>query len=265
MNSYRYIEMKDLNPMDIFTYFQSGKIDSFNTIENLLSICRTTRNEVNRIQVVDIILEMYRNAESNDKGNSQQLKSYIEETVGKKFISKYNINPREAMGLGLLEILINQELLNDEVYPEIHHVHAAFRMRDRHVMGIDIVEVECPKVGFIDLFPNILFLRISMAGLKEIEGFKQSPNLKRLDLSANELKDIKGIEHLKSLEKLDLNLNKIIMLTFSEPLEKLEELLISFNPLIKINGINNLKNLKYIEFEETKLSQSEITKIKKKI
>ena len=89
--------MEDINPQDILNDFTSGKIDLSSTVRNLLSISLDSKDEALRIQVVDILLEIYRESEV-------KLKKYIEETVGKKFVSKYNIVPREAMGLGLLRL-----------------------------------------------------------------------------------------------------------------------------------------------------------------
>jgi len=235
--------MTDINPTDIFNDFKDGKVDVLTTVEKLLAIVSDIRDENLAIEASKILLEMYKTAETDGNEKSEHLKSLIERKLGNKFISKYNIIPSEAMALGLVELIIRVELDNEDEIQNIHHVHAAFRLKDRHVIDLDIVEMTCPKVTFIDLFPNLEFLRISQASLQEIKGLKKLHKLRWLDLSANNLTEIEGVTKLNNLEKL----------------------LISYNPLVRLDGIKNLINLEDIELEETNLPKLQIEQIKNRI
>jgi Leucine-rich repeat (LRR) protein len=251
--------MTDINPTDIFNDFKNGKVDGSVTVEKLLANASETRDEKLRLEISDILLEMYRTAEAEECEDLEKLSmmDMLEKKIGKRFISKYNIAAREAMALGLIELIMQIELDNDDEIHNEHHVHAAYRAKDTHVFDLDIAEKGCSsKICFLDLLPNLVFLRISMVGLKEIQGVEVLSQLEHLDLAGNSLTKIEGLENLSRLEKLDLNLNRFRELKFFNSMEKLEEVLLSFNPLEKLEGVNMLNSLKYIELEETNLPKS---------
>jgi len=253
--------MEEKSPLDILNDFKDGKIDNSTCIKNLVSL-GSSKDDNLRIEISDILLEMYRTAKADESEESEQLRTIIEEKVGEKFISKYNIFPSEAMALGLIELIMRVKLENYDEIPHIHHVHAAFRINDNNVIDLDIVEMRCPKVVFLDLIPFLESLTITQAGLKEIDGLEKLKNLKFFDLAVNELTEIKGIEHLKKLKRLYAYSNKISQLIGLNSLSELEELLIHENPIKKLKGIKSLKKLKNIELHETYLSEKEIKKIK---
>ena len=84
--------MEEKNPLDILNDFKSGKTNISTAIEGLLSISRDSGDENLKIQVSDILLEMYRSAESEKTRDSEQVKTFMEKNTGKKFISIF-INP----------------------------------------------------------------------------------------------------------------------------------------------------------------------------
>jgi len=246
--------MSSLNPVDIFNDFRSGKIDKSFIIEF-----------IKKEKSVDFLLELYQLLESHVSEEAKQLKLLMEDTLGKKFITKFKLVPQESMALGLLEKTLGQEILNDEEFPEFHHIHASYRVKNGHVTIIDIVELCCPRVLFLKFFPHLIYLTICMTNLKEIKGIEYLSKLEYLNLASNELTEISGLENLFCLKKLDLNLNKISELDFRSTMGKLEELLISFNPLNRLNGLKNLKNLKYIEIEDVNLQKTKIERIMKRL
>ncbi len=255
--------MEEQNPLDILNDLKSKKIDSFAAVEKLLSLSQESRDGNLKVQVSDILLEIYRNAETDENLDSQGIKTFMEEIIGKKFTSKYNIVPREAMALFLLELASGVELENEDEIPNPHHVHALFRIKEGHVIDIDIVEVGCPRITFIDLFPYLNYLRINLTGLNEIKRLEKLVKLEWLNLGSNELTEIKGLEHLQSLKKLHIYNNKISQLYGLDSLKNLEELQIHENPIKKLKGIKHLKKLKSIVLYETNLSEKQIKKIEK--
>jgi internalin A len=244
--------MSNLSPVGIFNDFRGGKIDKSTVVEL-----------IKKQKSVDFLLELYKIVEEDASKEAFELKLSMEETLGKKFITKHNIVPREALALGLFEKTIGQEILNEEEYPEFHHVHALYREKNGHVTNLDIVEICCPRIMFMEFFPNLIYLTICMADLKEIKGLEFLSKLEYLNLASNELTEIIGLERLTNLKRLDLNLNKISELSFSSNLGKLEELLLSFNPLKKLSGFKKLKNLRHIEVENVDLSKTKTEWMKK--
>jgi Leucine-rich repeat (LRR) protein len=257
--------MEEKNPQDILNEFKSGKIDISATIKKLVSLSQDSRDENLSLEISDILLEIYRAAEAAENKESKHIKTVMEEIIGKRFISKYKIVPREAMALGLIEIIMRVELENEDEIPNIHHVHAAFRLKGTHVIDLDIVEMGCPKVIFLELLPNLEILRLSQASLKEIKGLEKLIKLKILDLAVNDLTEIKGFENLKNLNKLYVYRNKIAEIEGLGSLTELKEFLLNDNPIKKLKGLNKLKKLKYIDLQDTLFTEKQIKKINKVI
>ncbi|MFW9872806.1 MAG: tetratricopeptide repeat protein [Candidatus Thorarchaeota archaeon] len=190
-------------------------------------------------QSPDLLLDLYWIFESFDTERSQTFTKLMEETLGERFIKNYNVHPREAMALGLVEKIIGQELLNEADYPEYHHVYAVFRVSEGYIIGLFINEVYVGRLLFLDLFPFLKRLRISAANLTEIKGLDTLVGLKCLDLHVNNLKELSDLENLS----------------------KLEELYIDSNPLTSVKGIDKLKNLRKVDMTDTKLTKKRFVKI----
>lgn len=279
--------MRDVNPNELFNDFKSGKVSKSSLIDSLFTILQNSDNikvknraleilvynllpegvdiikwVINNEKSVDILCPLYQNLEflGEDREN---LKRYMEETLGKPFMEEHDIVAREAMGLRLLELRAEVELENHDKIPNLHHVHAAFRVKDGHIIDLDIVETSTYKVEFLNLFPNLTRLKLVMASLNEIQGLKDLKELEILDLAVNDLSEINGISHLHKLRKIYLYSNKLTKLTGLESLVELEELYIQENPIKKLKGLSKLKKLKYVELIDTDLSEREKKKIKK--
>lgn len=217
--------MKDLSPSKIIDAYRKNNLDF--SEEKIIKYFEQESS-------VARLLDFYNILEKADNKKALKLKAIMEETIGKKYIEKHGVVPREAMALGLLERMIGQELLNDAEHPELHHVHAAFKVRDSYVIDLDIVEVCCPKIQFIDFLPNLESLRISMAGLKEFKGFRNLTKLEWLNLCSNEITEIQDINLIKNLKILEID----------------------NNPIKRINGIRKLKKLTEIVIYDTFIPES---------
>ena len=96
------------NPTDIFIDFKNGKIDSSSTIRKLILMSRGPINDKPRNEITDILLEMYRTAET------KEMKKFMVEELGKEFLIYFDLSdPREGMGLKLLEIDTDKEVTTD--------------------------------------------------------------------------------------------------------------------------------------------------------
>ncbi|MFW9872807.1 MAG: tetratricopeptide repeat protein [Candidatus Thorarchaeota archaeon] len=207
------------------------------------NIIRGFKHLIEIEQSPDSLSDLYWIFESLNTERSQVFTELMEETLGERFIKNYNVHPREAMALGLVEKIIGQELLNEANYPELHHVHAAFKIKEGHIIDLDIVEVCCPSIQFLKLLPNLISLRMSMTGLKEFKGFNSMSKLEWLSLNSNAIKEIQNIQLLKNLSLLEID----------------------SNPVERIIGINKLKMLTEIVVYDTKISNSTKIKINKHI
>ena len=246
--------MKNLNPEEFLEAYKEGGAEYIK--ENFVDYFREESS-------VNHLFDIYTFLEGRKDKRANELKILMEETVGKNYIEKYGIVPKEAMGLEFLEKSFGLEMFNRDDIPSPHHVHSLFRIhKENYIIDLDIVEISCPEVKFLKLFPNLEMLTICMAGLKEIEGLESLIELRLLDLGSNELTEIKGLKHLKKLKQLFIHCNKISKLSGLESLEDLEELLIQGNPISKLKGIKSLKKLRHIEFDDTNLDMG---KFKKKI
>lgn len=256
--------MAEKSPREILNDLKESKIDDSSCIDIMLSLS-TTRDKTIRVEISDILLEMYRNAEVDENEASKHLRHIMEEKLGEKFISKYNLVSSEAMALALIEIIMGLELENKDEIPNVHHVHAAFKIKNHHVPYLDIVEMGCPKVNFLDFLPYLKSLTISQAGLLEISGLEKLDKLIYLDLAVNRLTEINGLDNLEKLKLLYVHSNRLSRLKGLNSLIELEELLIHENPIKSLKGIKSLKKLKHIELHDTLLSEKKIKKIKKMI
>lgn len=255
------MENSDLN--NIIIDIKSGKKSKRVVIDKLLQIGQTSREEGIRLQVVDNLLEWYRGVGSSDAEELNAIRDFMEEKIGERFLLKYTIVPSEAMALGLIEIIMRVKLEDDDEVPNPHHVHAVFKIRDGHVIDLDIVEMSLSRLKFLDLFPKLKYLTLCMAGLEEIDNLGSLRELEWLDLAANDLTDLNGLENLSKLKKLYIHNNHLTHVNGLGSLIDLEELLIHQNSIKRLKGVKKLKNFKHIEVFETLLSEKKKRKIKK--
>ena len=197
----------------------------------------------NNEKSLDCLLVIFRSLQIQKNQISKSLIKSMELILGKEYIYDHGIMPREAMALKFLEMIVNFKILDERKFPNPHHVHVSYRVKNRHVISLSINEVECNELIFLDMFPYLKILSISIAYLKKIDGFY----------------------NLKILEYLDLHANDLWELPSLEGLIKLRKLIIDTNPISKLNGIEKLKQITEIELYKTYIPHPEREKIKNHI
>lgn len=188
---------------------------------------------------VDNLLEIYYLLEKSNSKNALLLKDIMENIIGEKYIEKYGIVPGEAMALGFLEMIVGKEILKTDYHGDDDYSHFDFISEEGHVIGIFINEVCINEVNFLDFFPYLKDLRISVAGLKQVKGLNKLNNLKYLNLRANCLTTLPDLKDLVNLEIL----------------------FVGANPISYIEGITQFKKLRIIGLDDTKLPKKYIKKI----
>jgi len=197
----------------------------------------------NNEKSLDCLLVIFRSLQIQINQLSKSLIKSMELILGKEYIYDHGIMPREAIALKFLEMLVNFEILDEREFPNPHHVHVSYQVKNRHVICLSINEVECNELIFLDTFPYLKFFSISIANLKKIDGFYNLKRLEYLDLHANDLWELPSLEGLIKLRKL----------------------IIDTNPISKLNGIEKLKQITEIELYKTYIPHPEREKIKNHI
>jgi tetratricopeptide (TPR) repeat protein len=209
--------MMNLNPEELLDAYREECIEY--SEENFIEYFREERS-------VNHLLTIYTFLEDRKDKRADELKDLMEHTVGKSYIEKYGIAPKEAVALKLLELSIGLELLNRDDIPSPHHVHALFRInKEKHVINLDIVEVGSPSLNCLKLLSFLKSLKISMSNLTVFKGFKNLTRLEWLQLNGNEIKEIQHINLLKNLIRLEIDNNPIKIIHGIKKLKKLTEII----------------------------------------
>ncbi|MFX1344169.1 MAG: leucine-rich repeat domain-containing protein [Promethearchaeota archaeon] len=185
---------------------------------------------------IDNLLEVYHYLENSKSKRATILKGIMENTIGGKYIEKYKIIPREAMALRFLELIVGKEVSKIDYHAHDDYWHFDFIMEEGHINGIFINEVYIEKINFLEFFPYLKNLRITIAGLKQI----------------------KGLHKLRYLKCLDLRANCITALPDLKDLVNLEVLSVGANPISSIKGIEQLKKLRSLDLDDTNLPKKYI-------
>jgi len=181
----------------------------------------------------DNLYALYKELETMESEVGGSLKNEMEQSIGEKYINKFNLIAKEAMALQLIDLVVGVEAVH-KIY---WHDASCFAVKPENGKVVDLViyEFNFPEIKYLDLFSQLNSLTISDAGVKEMANLQTLKNLKYLDLSFNEIREIKGLETLTELETLNVN----------------------DNPIRRIEGIDHLKHLKDVNFEETLISEGD--------
>jgi len=181
----------------------------------------------------DNLYALYTELETLESQAGKSLKMEMEILLGEKYIKKFNLIPKEAMALQLINLIVGIEAVHTIYW----HDASCFAVRPKNgkVDGLVIYGYRFPDLKYLDLFPNLTGLTISDAGVKKMNNLNTLRNLEYLNLSYNEIREIKGLESLTKLETLEVN----------------------DNPIRRIEGIAHLKHLTDVNFEDTLISEED--------
>lgn len=190
---------------------------------------------------INCLIMLYKALEECDTEESQLLKLEMERELGKRYIEKYGILPREAIGLKFAELSTGYEIMNENEYSKDQKVHAVFKSKNQHVVDLIISGFNLNNTFFLNLLSNLESLTLSTTNLRRIECFSNLTKLKSLDLTANFLTEIPDLHCLRNLESLKIEWNNISYLIGIEKLEKIINAELSHN-LFDLESLSKIEN-----------------------
>lgn len=203
---------------------------------------------------LNFLISIYKSLENIKEASSIELMQRIEKKIGMNYLREYDISPKDAMGLKIIEGFLGHKLMSHE-YFDGDHVDT-FELESTHVIGFFIMQgYAINEINYLDLFDFLRKLIIKNAKLTRINNLEYLTNLRRLDLSGNELTEIKGLEVLTKLEELDLHSNYLTEIQSLENLINLRRLDLSDNDILKINGLENLVKLEELDLHNNRLTE----------
>ncbi|MEJ2249576.1 MAG: leucine-rich repeat domain-containing protein [Candidatus Lokiarchaeota archaeon] len=189
-------------------------------------------NHTNHPSSLDMIGFIFQKVENYNTKVSRRLRMRIFCEYGLKYYQKFEVVPREAIGLGLLSKYLGYEL-DKWGNALFEFANIAIGIKSHHVNLIVSSEVPMKEIKFMEFFPKLEELEISCSELEKIEGLEILINLRRLELSSNYIQKISGLNSLINLEELYLD----------------------GNPIKKVEGLDNLRNLRELDLSYTKISE----------
>jgi hypothetical protein len=203
-----------------------------------------------------VICAIYTELSKKNTRDAQKLIDILEKRFSWKHASLYDVNSKEAMGLGIIELIFEGfGFVTEPCAP--HECCINFTSKNGHVVSLLANEASIPLLEILSLFLELKSLYFEMGSLEEIDSFGNLKNLKHLEITYSNISEIKNLENLTNLKELILNGNKIKTIKGLEKLVNLEKLELDENQINKIENLGNLKNLKILS-----LSENNITEIK---
>lgn len=190
---------------------------------------------------IDCLIMLFKALDECDTEESQLLKLEMERALGKRYIEKYGILPKEAIGLKFAELSIGCEITNETECSKRHTAHAFFKSKNQHVIDLIINGFNLNNTFFLNLLSNLESLMLSSTNLRRIECFSKLTKLKSLDLTANFLTEIPDLDCLINLESLKIEWNNISNLLGIEKLEKITSAELSHN-LFDLKSLSKIEN-----------------------
>ena len=261
-------ELFDLNPKQYYSLLSSltpaGKNEYIREkayrfiIRDYFERCKdslkyTVINE-NKFRVISAIYTELSKKNTND---AQKLIDILEKRFSWKHTSLYDVNSKEAMGLGIIELIFGGVGIGVTEPCALEDCCINFRAENGHVVSLSAITVDIPLLEILLIFPELKSLTFEMNSLNEIEYIGRLHKLEHLEIAYTNLSEIKNIETLINLKTLILNGNKIKSIKGLENLVNLEKLELEENQIKEIENLGNLRNLKYLA-----LAENEITEIK---
>jgi len=179
----------------------------------------------------------------------------LEKRFSWKHSSLYDVNTKEAMGLGIIELLFGGVGIGVTEPCALEECCINFTTENSHVVSLYANQVTIPLLEILSLFPKLKSLILEMGSTNEITSLDNLERLEHLEITYSCLSEIKNLENLKNLKTLIFNGNQIKKIENLESLVNLEKLEIEENQIKAIENLENLKNLKHLALAENQISE----------
>ena len=300
--------MAEKSLRDILNDFKEGKYTKPDVIDKLFSVLQNSGDDDDiKIQVVEILVkhilidaeeaikwiitnevspnclfELYQYLEAEGE-RTEELRQFMELTVGGEFLKKYDLIPKEAMALELIgrglvwrhpvyhtnpkdwkstpsqwTDLYDHKAENEIVF-QIWICYSLNKIESKYfklLSGLRKLYLHDCRLTDYSFLTHLTCLTVSggdipqISEIDEIRGLEKLVNLEELDLTYNEISEIKNLDNLVNLKKLDLSKNCIEEIKGLQNLSQLEDLDLEFNRISEIKGLEMLFNLKRLNLSE---------------
>ncbi len=208
---------------------------------------------------IDFLVNVFQSLTDCKSEKARKLLEIMVKNIGGYYIEKYNIIPREAVALGLMDRFLDfkfSDVANSD------YGHAYFKKEENYITELYVNMCGTPEMSCLKLLQKLKRLEISggedIGDLEEITGLETLVELEELDFYNNRIKEIKGLDTLTRLKDLNLSGNEIKEIQGLGELVNLEILGLAYNPISKLKGLENLKNLRRINFEYTNIPEEQL-------
>lgn len=296
--------MNNLNPAAIFNDFKSGKIDKSMAIDKFFSLLQNSGDDEEKIQVIESIIKnfldegvdvlkwviknvkspyclfnLYNFLEAEVSEEAKQLRQFMELIIGRGFLDRYDLIPKEAMALELLgRGLVWSQIISRKIEYKIQAPEwlSFYKIKKGYVVQINIDidffherEIDSKYFKFFSGLKRLYLWECNLTDysilteltslkvvggeepiiydMSEIKGLEKLSKLQELDLSRNGISEIKNLEKLVSLRELNFSFNNIIEIKCLDTLVLLESLKLGSNNIDEIKGVCNLLNLRKLD------------------
>jgi hypothetical protein len=229
INSFKFLENLLISDSNVDVRSLVAKNIIFNCLKEGTKAIRWLFLNEKKVKCLAMIYKALLKSNTKD---SALLKAEMEAKFANSYIEKYDIIPKEAIGLKLAELSIGAKKIMHNEFHKSGQGYAIFEAKNRHVIKLEIFNLNIENTSFLYLLSNLESLKLSMNNLRNIENLSNLINLKYLDLTANYLTKIPGLNNLKNLQVLKVAWNSISELNDLEKLTNLIDIDLSHN-LIK--------------------------------
>ena len=201
-----------------------------------------------------VICAIYTELSKKNTSDAQKLIDILERRFSWKHTSLYDVNSKEAMGLGIIELIFEGSGYVTEPCA-LNECCIDFTAENGHVISLLANEVSIPLLEILLLFPELKSLTFEMNSIEEIKDIEGLQKLETLEITYSNLSEIENLGTLQNLKTLILNGNKIKKIKGLEKLVKLEKLELDENLIEDIENLETLKNLKWLSVAENNVTE----------
>lgn len=261
-----FYELFDLEPKQNFTllsYFTPPGVSEFIRekayrimIQDYFEMCKDSlKFSIIADNNFRVICAIYTELSKKNSSDAQKLIDILEKRFSWKHASLYDVNSKEAMGLGIIELIFGGVGIGVTEPCALEECCINFTSENGHVVSLYANEATIPLLEILSLFPELKSLTFEMGSVDEIKDIEGLKNLEHLEITYSCLSEIKNLEKLKNLKTLILNGNKIKKIKGLEKLINLEKLELDENQIDEIENLENLKNLNWFSLAENNITE----------
>ena len=187
------------------------------------------------------VFRIFKALEDTKKDDSNVFLNLMKDKFIKNYQKKFNLNWREAIVLGMLDMIRNDPEVGGEIKPDF-----SFKVEQGHVVELTMEGIQYDEFEGLELFPKLKILEIMGENLQIVKNIEVLINLTTLNVYDAQIESIKMFESLENLEELGLYNNKITDTSGIEKLKNLKKLDLGCNPITSIEGLDKLNDLNFL-------------------